>query len=74
MDIVERLRDVQARDKRGPGGRLSIDAALARDAANEIGMLRDVLIGAEAVIRMLAPTGQETTLETIRRALLRERH
>lgn len=37
-----------------------------------IAELTDVLIGAEIVIRMLAPKGQETTLATIRRALRRE--
>ncbi len=38
---------------------------------HRIAELEDVLIGAEVVIRMLAPTGQETTLATIGRALRR---
>lgn len=42
-DLVERLRDIQVDGKRGPGGRLSVDAALARDAANEIDRLRAAL-------------------------------
>ena len=37
-----------------------------------IAELEDALTGAEIVIRMLAPTGQETTLATIRRALRRD--
>lgn len=37
-----------------------------------IAELEDALIGAEIVIRMLAPAGQETTLATIRRALRRD--
>lgn len=36
---------------------------------DRIAELTDVLIGAELVIRMLAPTGQETTLSTIGAAL-----
>lgn len=36
---------------------------------DRIAELTDVLIGAEIVIRMLAPTGQETTLSTIGAAL-----
>jgi hypothetical protein len=36
-----------------------------------VSSMRDTLIGAEVVIRMLAPTGQKTTLETIRRAIER---
>lgn len=37
-----------------------------------IAELEDALIGAEVAIRMLAPSGQDVTLATIRRALRRE--
>jgi succinate dehydrogenase/fumarate reductase flavoprotein subunit len=47
-------------------------ATFVNDQAKRIAELEDVLTGAEIVIRMLAPTGQETTLATIRRALRRD--
>lgn len=59
----------EAADRSGAGAALG--AAIVSPLVDRIAELEDVLIGAEIVIRMLAPTGQETTLETIRRALRR---
>lgn len=79
MTLVEKLRFPQ----RVEGGALDSPVAerVMAEAADRIeriadleatvASMRDTLIGAEVVIRLLAPTGQETTLQTIRRAIER---
>lgn len=53
-------------------GSVGCPQCIEREKDERIATLEDALIGAEIVIRMLAPSGQDVTLATIRRALRRE--